>query len=78
MTLSKHVAMLSEDAPAMHKVCCRIAARRAAERKVLPAPEDQPQLSGLKRSNETFDRILNVAATIILIICVITYFLTRP
>lgn len=42
MNLSKPIPFISEDAPAMHRVCSRIAARRQSEANTLPAPEGWP------------------------------------
>lgn len=42
MFLSKPITFMSDDAPAMHRVCSAIAKRRQAESNTLPAPEGWP------------------------------------
>lgn len=42
MHLSKRIGFMTEDAPAMHRICTRIAKRRLVEANVLPAPEGWP------------------------------------
>lgn len=79
MILSKEVPMLSEDAPAMHQVCCRIAAKRADERTVLPAPEGHERPSGLKRPGQDWGRVVDLLFLIGLLIALIRLLLlNRP
>ena len=50
MYLSKPLTFITSDAPAMHRICTRIAKRRQSEANVMPAPEGWPEPKAHKPS----------------------------